>query len=264
MTELNGTLQGIGLPQLLSFLEGLRSTGSLLVEDGPWTGALVLTEGQLAGAQFGAEQGLSALDAILLALPRGRFRFSSAIESCEVNIVLKPGALTEHLETIARESDRLMAAVPSLSAVPYVLETSEADGEEGEITLGQRALRLLLALDGRRNVALLARERGMLHTLRELAELTQLGLIGMNGHTEESASLDATATGVARLPAHAAEEAPEDEESALEPPATPIDRGLRAGLEARNAEAHRRMLEPHAKSTDPARNGAANPRRFWH
>jgi hypothetical protein len=119
MTELNGTLQGIGLRPLLSFLEALRNSGSLVVEDGAWAGTLMLTEGQLVGAKFGAEQGLAALDAIFFALPRGRFSFSGDIGACEVNIVLNPGALGEHLEEIGREAAQLMETVPSLGAIPH-------------------------------------------------------------------------------------------------------------------------------------------------
>jgi hypothetical protein len=263
MTELNGTLQGIGLRPLLSFLEGLRNSGSLVVEDGAWAGTLMLTEGQLVGAKFGSEQGLAALDAIFFALPRGRFTFSSDIGACEVNIVLNPGALSEHLEEIGREAAQLMATVPSLGAIPHILQSNAADGEDGPITMGRRSLRLLLALDGRRNVASLAKERGVLRTLRELAELTELGLVAMDGAAMHSPPVPESAPlgGV---------EQPPDVFGAPSETQTVVngDRRPRLGWEAQGVEQRRRTIEPAPNSAappaaDPARNGTPNGRRFF-
>jgi len=172
VTELSGTLDGVGFRPLLRFLEVLNKSGTLIIEDQQWTGALALAEGQVVGARFGREQGLEALDAIFFALQHGRFQFASS-DACEVNLVIGPGALAEHLDALEREVEQLAAAVPSLGAVPRVVEP-EGDGD---VTIGRRAMRLLLALDERSTVAEHAMERGLVTTLRELAELTYLGLV---------------------------------------------------------------------------------------
>jgi hypothetical protein len=153
-------------------LEGLNKSGTLVIEDQHWNGKLALADGQIVGARFGREQGLEALDAIFFALQHARFQFGSS-DACEVNLVVGPGALAEHLDALELEVEQLAAAVPSLDAVPRV-EVPEGDGE---VTIRGRALRLLLALNERRTVAELALERGLVATLRELAELTQLGLV---------------------------------------------------------------------------------------
>jgi hypothetical protein len=172
MAELSGTLDGVGFRPLLRFLEALNKSGTLVIEDQHWSGALALAEGQVVGAQFGRERGLEALDAIFFALQRGRFQFASS-DACEVNLVMGPGALAEHLDALEREVEQLAAAVPSLGAVPRVVEP-EGDGD---VTIGRRAMRLLLALDERSTVAEHAMDRGLVTTLRELAELTRLGLV---------------------------------------------------------------------------------------
>ena len=176
MLELRGSLEGIGLRSLLDSLEGLRASGNLQVVDGRWTGTIALAEGRVVGATFGTEQGLPALEAVCLGLPRGHFSVSQREATFQVNLVLEPAALRERLEAWECEAARLWAAVPSLEAVPRVRHGDDRVAA-GEITLRRRILSLLLALDGRRSVAALAQERGLVPALRGLAELAELGLV---------------------------------------------------------------------------------------
>ena len=254
MAELSGALDAVGLQPLLGFLGGLHKSGTLVIEDQHWIGTLALADGQVVGARFGREQGLEALEAIFFALQHGRFQFSVS-DSCEVNLAMEPSALADHLEALAREVARLAAAVPSLGAVPRV---SEATGD-GEVTLSRGALRLLLALDGRRPVAEHARERGLVVTLRELAELRHLGLVAaeqpVTGSSEGGEAAAAGAVAEAAVPPVA---------DHAQTAASPTGRRVGTDLQARAAE-QRRGARPDAISVPAAEPPAAatNGRRFW-
>jgi hypothetical protein len=175
MTELSGSLEGIGLSPLIGFLTGLGKSGRLAVEEGPMAGEVHLETGQVIGAAFDVERGLPALDAIGLALGNGRFTFREANSAeLERNLTLNAGELRQHLDELAHEQVAIATAIPSLMAVPRVA-VDDADSDE-EIGLDRDTLRLLLVLDGRRSVAELARERGLLRTLKQLSRLAQLGL----------------------------------------------------------------------------------------
>jgi hypothetical protein len=175
MTELSGTLDGIGLAPLVGFLTGLGKSGRLTIADGPMAGEVFLEGGKVVGAAFDAERGLPALDAIGLALGGGRFGFAEQdTRAVEHNVTLGPDELRQHLDEVHREQAALSAAIPSLSAVPTVLV--DESGTEDEIGLDRDTLRLLMQIDGRRSVADLARERGLMRTLKQLTKLSQLKL----------------------------------------------------------------------------------------
>src|ERR671933_806688 len=175
MTGLSGTLDGIGLAPLVSFLTGLGKSGRLTIADGPMAGEVFLDGGQVIGAAFDAERGLPALDAIGLALGGGRFGFAEQdTQQVEHNVSLSPAELSQHLDELQREAAVLAAAIPSLSAVPTLVV--DESGTEDEIGLDRDTLRLLMYIDGRRSVADLARERGLLRTLKQLTRLSQLDL----------------------------------------------------------------------------------------
>jgi len=176
VTELSGSLDGIGLLALVRFLGGVAPTGRLALVDGSLQGWLDLDAGALVGATFDQEQGLPALEAIALALGTGRFEFHDTPPPAEHSLRLAPADIDERLEQLAQEQRVLAAAIPSLSGVPSVVLDEAAEVQNGQVALERDTLRLLLRLDGRRTVAQLTRERGLLRTLRQLAELVQLGL----------------------------------------------------------------------------------------
>src|ERR687885_649177 len=118
MTELNGTLDGIGLAPLVSFLTGLGKSGRLTIADGPMAGEVFLEAGEVIGAAFEAERGLPALDAIGLALGGGRFGFAEQdTRLVEHNVTLGADELRHHLDDLHQEQVVLAAAIPSLAAV---------------------------------------------------------------------------------------------------------------------------------------------------
>src|SRR5918911_4265065 len=132
MTELSGTLDGIGLAPLVGFLTGLGKSGRLTIADGPMAGEVFLEGGQVVGAAFDAERGLPALDAIGLALGGGRFGFAEQDTSLvEHNVSLSAAELSQHLDELQREAAALAAAIPSLAAVPTLVV--EESGTEDEV-----------------------------------------------------------------------------------------------------------------------------------
>jgi hypothetical protein len=174
MTELSGTLDGIGLFSLLNFLAGLKARGRLAIVDGELTGTLSFVDGRVVGAAFGNDSGQVALDAIGLALGQGRFDFGDDGVERPANLTLEPAELQKHLEQLASERQRIMAGIPSLEGIPVAL----MDGpDEQPIALDRGTLRLLLRCDGRNTVLDLAREGGLLITLKRLANLHELKLV---------------------------------------------------------------------------------------
>jgi hypothetical protein len=178
--ELSGELTVIGLRPLLNFLSDLRKNGRLVVRDDRWTGAIGLLDGQIVGASFANEEGVPALDAIFVTLQGGSFEFNTSSD-CEHNVLVQPPRLAEHLDTLDAEAQELAGLASSLSAIPGHTESIP----DGEIVLTRSSLALLLAIDGRRTVADLARERGLLPTLRRLSELIRLGLVSMQSPTPD-------------------------------------------------------------------------------
>jgi Domain of unknown function (DUF4388) len=174
MTELSGTLDGIGLFALLNFLSGLKAHGRLAITDRELSGSLFLSDGRVVGARFGSDTGEVALDAIGLALGQGRFDFADDGADRPVNLTMDAPELQQHLEQLASERQRIMASIPSLDSVPV----SMMDGPDDQpIALDRGTLRLLLRCDGRRSVLDLAREGGLLPALKRLASLHELKLI---------------------------------------------------------------------------------------
>ena len=106
MTNLAGTLLSIGLAPLLGFLSGLRKTGSLLISDGPLGGRLSLEGGRVVGAVFGSERGLVAFEAIVLVLGGGEFAFDEDAAERELNFMVDPNRLDEHLRRLSEERAR--------------------------------------------------------------------------------------------------------------------------------------------------------------
>ena len=78
MTELNGALDGLGLPAIVRFLAGLRMTGWLRVVHEDWHGELFFDAGRVVAASFGNRTGVSAIEALIQALPEGQFTFTTA------------------------------------------------------------------------------------------------------------------------------------------------------------------------------------------
>jgi len=184
MTELSGTLDGIGLFALLNFLAGLKSRGRLAITDHELSGTLYFTDGRVVGASFGDDTGEVALDAIGLALGQGRFSFADEGAEQPTNLNMDGPALQKHLEHLQTERDRIMAGIPSLDSVPSVNLNGGADDQA--ISLDRGTLRLLVKCDGQHSVLELAREGGLLATLKRLANLHEQRLVSVDGEGSPS------------------------------------------------------------------------------
>ncbi|MGH2353102.1 MAG: DUF4388 domain-containing protein, partial [Chloroflexota bacterium] len=120
MTELRGSLKGIGLPALVRLLAGLRKSGCLHLGHDRWGGEIYLEEGRVVAAEFGADRGAAALDALVLALPESQFAFAEG-ERCETRDHTAGAAgLQAHLDELMRRRTVPGAAVPSPAAVPRI------------------------------------------------------------------------------------------------------------------------------------------------
>jgi hypothetical protein len=178
VTELCGVLkEDIRLPALVRFVTGLGKSGCLRISEGPWIGELSIDAGRVVAASFGPQRGLVALDAMALALPNGQFAFSAGSPAADRDVDLDREELQAYLGGLATKYAPLNARIPSLAAVPWVIESPDQPGLTSTVTLDRSQLAMLLAVDGRRTVGEIAAHRGLIETVSALASLTNLGLI---------------------------------------------------------------------------------------
>jgi uncharacterized protein DUF4388 len=178
MTELSGTLDGVGLPAIVRFLAGLKKTGCLRVSHGDWQGEVYFDAGRVTGARLGSRSGLSALDALVQALPSGNFAFAAAERAAGgPTIHMAPQVFDAHLDELASRSSTAVPKLPPVDAVPaLVAEPDESNGEE-PLALDRGTLQTLLAVDGQRSVRDIVAHRGSFDALWQLRNLVEFGLL---------------------------------------------------------------------------------------
>jgi len=178
MTELSGTLEGVGLPAMVRFLSGLEKTGCLHIVHQDWRGAVFFDRGRVRSASLGSKTGLAALDALVQALPGGTFTFESdARPPSESNLHLSQATLQAHLDELAAKTANGTATLPSLDAIPHVVAQDEAARTDDPVPLDRGTLQTLLAIDGQRAVHEIIAQRGTLDSLWQIGNLAELGLI---------------------------------------------------------------------------------------
>src|SRR5687767_2190170 len=149
MTDLSGTLEGVGLPAVVRFLSGLHKSGCLRIEHQDWHGEVFFDAGRVTSAAFGSRTGLSALDALVQALPGGTFRFDSEFQPpANGNIDLSQEALQAHLDELVARTASGSPSLPSLDAVPHVVPLTDQAPTEDAVPLDRGSLQTLLAVDG--------------------------------------------------------------------------------------------------------------------
>ncbi len=186
MSELSGTLDGVGLPAIVRFLVGLRKTGQLRLSQGDWQGELLLTDGQVTGARLGSRNGLAAIDALLEVMPGASFRFESLSQPAgEPSIHLENESLLIHLDEVAERVGRGQRTLPFADAVAHIVPDSETRNGEGEepVPLDRSTLQTLIAVDGRRSVREIVAQRGSFDALWHLATLAETGLITLDAES---------------------------------------------------------------------------------
>ncbi|MGI9146401.1 MAG: DUF4388 domain-containing protein [Chloroflexota bacterium] len=184
MTELSGTLEGMGLSAIVRFLAGLKKTGCLRVADDDWHGEIVFEAGEVTGASFGSRDGLAALDALLQALPRADFIFeTNPRTSAPPSIGLSFEALQTHLEKLGARIDSGTPSLPSADAVPEVVVQAPSAAVEDPLPLDRGTLQTLLVVDGKRTVRQVVAQRGSFDALWQLGSLATLGLVRLQSGT---------------------------------------------------------------------------------
>src|SRR5919198_880678 len=103
MADLSGSLARISFPDVLRFLAGLQKSGCLRITHERWTAEVYFDHGQAMAASCGAERGLAALDAVVLALSRGQFTFTEGGLLPERTVELTTEQLAAHLERVAAQ-----------------------------------------------------------------------------------------------------------------------------------------------------------------
>jgi Domain of unknown function (DUF4388) len=176
MTELTGTLEGVGLPALVRFLSGLHKSGCLRITHQDWRGEVFFQNGRVINASFGSTRGTAALDALVQALSGGAFAFDAeASPSEERNVDLEQAALQAHLDDLAARTVNGQASLPSLDAVPHLV--SGDDERDDQLPLDRGMLQTLLMVDGQHSVREIVSERGTLDVLWQIANLVEVGLV---------------------------------------------------------------------------------------
>ena len=187
MTELNGTLDGLGLPAIVRFLASLNKTGWLRVGHEDWRGDVFFDQGSVVFATLGSRQGLPALEALVQSLPEVQFTFSSALPPPSTwNVDLYPEALQARLDELAARAVSGQPSLPSLLAVPRLVPQDEAGGAD-QLRLDRGSVQTLLAIDGRRTVRDIVSARGSFEALWQLAKLADAGLIQLQPAPAEPA-----------------------------------------------------------------------------
>src|SRR5438552_3566954 len=174
MPELGGSLEGIGLAQILRFLHDQGKSGLLLLSHGNSTAEILIDQGSVVAASFESEQGLAALDGALLLLPNGHFSFTSDRPAGPRNIDLPSDELETYLEQRASLQADMAQDLPPLDAIPDIVKST---GELGEISLDGAMVETLLAIDGSRSISELAAGSSLASTLMAIVRLREYELI---------------------------------------------------------------------------------------
>src|SRR6266567_725428 len=190
MTELCGTLDGVGLPAIVRFLIGLKKSGSLRLSQQDWDGDIFFDSGQVTSASLGSRTGLGALDALVEALPGASFAFDSQVRlSGEPTIRLDQDTFLSHLDELSARVGKGQRKLPAADALPALVSQEEATGGGDEpLPLDRGTLQTLLLVDGHRSVREIVAQRRTFDALWQLASLIEVGLIRVADAATEVAS----------------------------------------------------------------------------
>lgn len=172
--SLNGSLADFSVEHVLRLLELSAQTGTLRLRIDGRSSTVEVTAGTPTSARHDRERGVAALGAIL-SLRSGTFAFRpGATRAADL-----AGSLAELLErsrTVAGELATIRADIAD-DRVRFTLSERATSG--GAFTIASDELRVLLTVDGRRDVAAIAAHcgYGRLETLRHLHRLLREGLV---------------------------------------------------------------------------------------
>jgi hypothetical protein len=220
MTEFSGTLEGVGLPAIVRFLAGLEKTGCLRITHQDWGGEIYFEAGAIVSATLGSRKGLSALDALVQALPGASFLFDTDTRWAEEpTIHLTQDAVLAHLDELVAHGG---PGLPSLDAVPRLVPQDDDAAAEETVPLDRGTVQTLLAVDGVRTVREIIAARGSFEALWQVANLAEVGLVRLPA----AAATTSSAAEVTLPPTPASREGKPAEPKPAEPKAvepTPIE-----------------------------------------
>jgi signal peptidase I len=174
LPQLRGRLASLGLVPVARFLASLGTTGDLVVTRDVWRARLCFEHGRLIAAVAPGEVGLTALEFVLLGMATGEFEFRAGRPSLEPDPeLLDENAVWARLQRLAPAPPDV---VPGPTAVPRLTGLSSG-AEQAGVDLSRASLAVLLAVDGRVDVAGLTARLGALRTLRGLVPLHAQGLL---------------------------------------------------------------------------------------
>ncbi|MBM4363562.1 MAG: DUF4388 domain-containing protein, partial [Deltaproteobacteria bacterium] len=206
---LRGSVDEFPLDAVLRFLAGVGKTGRINLRGAAGGGAVTLTDGRLAGAACGEDDGEAALGA-LFALKGAEFEFDASGGSLPETL---SGGLDEVLARAREERDSLIAIREVIPSDDRVFALSERASSRSRIELSSDQWRTLLTVNGDRDV------RGIADALGLLADLVRAGTIDAEMREARSVlpPVSSHATGAQAAPAPAP--APVEEETTWSAPA---------------------------------------------
>src|SRR5262249_25009473 len=136
----------MGIGPLVHLLTDLHKTGLLHLEDQRWTGEMGFVDGRLVSALFESERGMAALDVMLLLLRNADCGFGDTGSVEERNLALAEHEVQDQLNAYAQGRAGLGQRIPSLDAVPIVIEGGTAPPAGERFVLDRSAVRRLLEI----------------------------------------------------------------------------------------------------------------------
>jgi hypothetical protein len=171
---LAGSLVDFPLEGVLRLLESSRKTGVLEVAVDGDVGTLELTDGNLTAARYGDDVGDAALGAVF-GMQEGSFAFRPSPTGTP-NLA---GSIDAIIARAIEERQRMLAIREAIPDDRMRFKHSERATSGGPITIAPEHWRVLMKVDGRRDVSALAAalQQGRVTTLRQLHELLDAGLV---------------------------------------------------------------------------------------
>lgn len=172
---LTGTVREFPLDALLRLLADTKKTGELQLRAGDRVGALGLAEGKVVTAVFGEEPPLVSLSE-LFSLEAADFEFTPWDEAPPKNL---EGELDDLLKKAAEHKSWLASVREVIPSDRVRFRLSERAADQGAVTFTADRWRIVLAVNGERNVAALADTLHIDHdtALTALANLVRDGVI---------------------------------------------------------------------------------------
>lgn len=214
---LRGTMPDFPLETIVQLLAETAKTGLLEVRGDGEGSSLGMSEGRLVSAAWGEEHGELALGGVFTTR-EAEFEFVPSEEAPAADLA---GDLDQLLDRAAETRDRILAIRELIPDERSRFVLSERASERSQIVLTPAEWRVLLGVNGQRNVAAIARHLRMrrVPALMALADLVRDGYVDVL--PADAAAMEATGAEIEAAPVEAEATALETIEAAPEPVEAP-------------------------------------------